>query len=484
MERSSVLPPTLRHLLLFALTFLFSLPQTRAQEVAADLAHTTAHPVPAWLDQAVVYEIFPRAFSEAGTLTAVTDRLDALHTLGVNVLWIMPVHPVGQAHRLGSLGSPYAPRDYFAIDPALGTKADFARLVDAAHARGMRVILDMVADHTSWDSPLLAAHPDFYTHDAGGKIVSPQGWSDVAGLNYTNPALRQYMVDMFVYWMQTFHLDGFRCDAATYVPTAFWEQLRPAVLAVRPDALLLAEAARPDLMTKAFDLDYAWPLLHSFNDVLEHGEPATTIEATWKVQQREYPQGAEHLLISDDHDEPRAVVRYGDNGALAATALVFTLPGVPMLYNGMEVGDASPSGAPALFEKRPIYWSPNPQFTAFYRALIPLRASSPALRHGTLVWLHNSDEAHVVSFLRQTPEETYLITVNLSNTPFRGTVEAAAPASQHWDEVSLTPDPRNRSAHASQADTEVPKPAPALPALSLNAFQVRIFRLLAPPLQP
>lgn len=438
------------------------------QDPAIDSSEV-ARTAPAWMMQANVYEIFPRDFSEAGTLNAVTARLGDLQATGVNTLWIMPVHPIGAEHRIGPLGSPYAPRDYYAIDPALGTKADFAHLVDAAHAHGMRVLLDMVADHTSPDSPLVAAHPDFYLHDVAGKLVQPHGWSDVAGLNYANPALRQYMVDMFVYWLRTFHLDGFRCDAAAYVPTSFWEQLRPPLEAIKPDVLLLAEASKPELMTKAFDLDYGWPLLHTFNEILEDGAPASEIQHTWAEQQHEFPRGTQHLLISDDHDEIRATVRYGIHGALAASALVFTLPGVPMLYNGMEVGDATPSGAPALFEKFHLYWGAGQQereAPGFYRALFAVRARSPALQTGTLQWLHNSDEQHIVSFVRHTADEDMLVIVNLSNTPFRGTLEA--PTSAHWEEIRLQSETR---VHPS------PEPTPtAVPALSLNAFQVRIFR--------
>ncbi len=455
-------------------------PTSKAQEPSRETGSLApARTAPVWMDNAVIYEVFPRDFSSDGTLNAVTAKLKTLHTLGVNVLWIMPVHPIGEVHRLGPLGSPYAARDFYAIDPALGTKADFTHLVEAAHALGMRVILDIAADHTAWDSVMMA-HPEFYTHDAAGHIVSPHGWSDVAGLNYDNPALRQYMIQMFTYWLKTFNLDGFRCDAAGFIPTSFWEQLRPALQAVRPDVLLLAEASKPELMTQAFDLDYGWPLLTTFNEVIEHGEPATAIEATWNKQLSRFPRGAEHMLISDDHDEQRATVRYGTGGALAASALVFTLPGVPLLYNGMEVGDATPSGAPALFEKFPLYWGAEqqrPQFAAFYRALIPLRLSSTALRHGDLTWLHNSDEQHVVSFTRSSPEETDLVTVNLSNTSFRGSIEVATPRNHAWQEVTLTPASASRSRSAA---TATDSPAPALPALSLDAFQVRIFRLPAP----
>jgi cyclomaltodextrinase len=451
-------------LLLACLPFFASvLPATylHAQDEALKpFAKFEAPPAPAWLDSAVIYEIYTRTFSKEGNFNAITARLDTLQQLGVNVLWIMPISPIGREHRLGRLGSPYSIQDYYAIDPDLGSKADFSALVQAAHQHHMRVILDMVADHTSWDSVMMA-HPDFYQHDAAGKIISPHGWSDVAGLNYANPGLRRYMDDMFLYWMKTFDLDGFRCDAANFVPTDFWEQLRPQIKRIRPDALLLAESSTPELMRSAFDLDYGWPLLATFDKVIESGQPASSIRQQIEEQASIFPKHTQHMLTSDDHDTARATVRYGAGGAMAASALVFTLPGVPMLYNGMEVGDATESGSPELFDKYDVDWnaaSEFPKFPVFYHALIALRESSTALQHGDITWLHNSDEQHVVTFLRSSAEETDLVAVNLSATPFRGTVEADAGP---WQEVSLT--------------KERP-PANAVPALSLDAFQVRILR--------
>ena len=442
--------------------------QTHAQALPTDTLDSSraiARAVPPWLSTAIVYEIFPRDFSAEGTLNGVTAKMGTLEQLGFNVLWIMPIQPIGVERRLGPLGSPYSIRDYYAIDPALGTKADFLRLVQAAHQHHMRVILDMVADHTSRDSVMMT-HPQFYQHDAAGNAVAPHGWSDVAALNYDNPELRKYMLAMFAYWLKDFDLDGFRCDAAGFVPTSFWNQVREEVQGIRPDALLLAEASKPELMRHDFDLDYAWPLLATFDRVIEHGEPASAIREEIAKQAAKFPSGTQHMLISDDHDEQRATVRYGAAGAIAASALVFTLPGVPMLYNGMEVGDATPSSGPALFEKRPLYWGAaheRPDFPEFYRVMIPLRKSSPALRGGDLVWLHNSDEAHVLTYLRRSPEETELVAANLSNARFRGTAEIPG---QGWQEVAL-----NAKAKPGVV---------ALPFLSLDPFQVRVFRLLTP----
>ena len=431
-----------------------------------------------FLDQAIFYEIFPRAFSPAGNLQGVTAKLDQLQALGVNVLWLMPIHPIGKVKKMGSFGSVYAVSDYLAVNPDLGTKDDLLRLVQAAHARHIRVILDEVPDHTAWDSVMMT-HPEFYKHNAAGQILYPHNWTDVAALNYNNPALRKYMVDMFAYWLKAFNVDGFRCDDAADVPTLFWDEARTALKAIRPDVLMLAEASKPELMQRDFDIDYAWPLLDTLNRVLVQGQPATAIRDTMEAERERFPEGSRHMLISDDHDTQRATVRYGAPAALAASALVFTLPGAPMLYNGMEVGDATPSAGPALFEKVPIFWPSGyieRAFPAFYRAMIPLRASSPALRHGDLVWAHNSDEKHVVTFLRRSPEETDLVAVNLANTPFTGTVEAVPSG---WQEVVLPSAAQEHEEGMPSAHAAPPPPATALPALSLDPFGVRIFRHLS-----
>ena len=434
-----------------------------------------AQHVPAWMDQAIFYEIFPRDFSPEGTLNGVTAKLDNLQKLGVTVLWLMPIHPVGRTHRMGTYGSVYAVSDYYAIDPALGTKADLMHLVQAAHQRHMLVILDEVADHTAWDNAMMA-HPSYYKRDAAGKVLYPHSWTDVAALNYADPALRGYMVDMFSYWLKTFDLDGFRCDDAGDVPLRFWDEASAALRSIRPDVLLLAEASQPDLLRGDFNIDYGWPLLATINHIILHGEPASEVRDVINAQATRYPLGSWHMLISDDHDTRRAVVRYGAEGALAASALVFTLPGAPMLYNGMEVGDATPSTGPALFEKLPIVWQSGQverAFPTFYKTLIPLRGSSPALRHGELVWVHNSDEAHVVTYLRRSPEDTVLVAVNLANTLFAGSIEAPPGA---WQEVVLHDVEDAGEAGMPTADLAVPPPPVALPALSLPPFGVRIFR--------
>jgi glycosidase len=414
---------------------------------------------PEWLRSGVIYEVFPRSFSSQGNLNGVTLGLDRLKALGVTVVWLMPIHPVGQLKKLGTNGSPYAVRDYYAIAPDYGSKEDLRHLIAEAHRRDMKVILDMVADHTAFDSVMMA-HPEFYKHDKEGHFISPHGWNDVAALDYSNPALRQYMIGVLKYWVKEFGVDGYRCDAAEEVPTDFWEQTRAALNQVNPEILMLAEASKPELLRSAFQVDYAWPLLFKMDDVLMRGAPASDLRTTIEQQDTTFSKQALHMTITDDHDEDRAVVRYGASGALAASAFMFTMDGVPLLYNGMEAADATPSSAPALFESSKIYWQTSqmrPEFQQFYKFIIPFRKQHSALWNGKVTWVHNSDEQHVVSYLRGSGKEELLVVINLSNTPFRGTVEAGL---GDWQEV------KEPLFHDAQA---------ALPAVSLDAFEFRIF---------
>ena len=392
---------------------------------ADDITNVPARPSPEWLRDGVIYEIFPRDFSRAGNLNAVTAKLDQLKNLGVNVLWIMPIHPIGVKGRKGEYGSPYSIRDYYAVDPDYGTLEDFKRLVAGAHQRGMKVIMDLVANHTSWDSVMMT-NKAFYKQDAKGNVISPDpGWTDVAGLNYANPQLRQYMITMMKYWIKTCDIDGYRCDVAWAVPVDFWNQARAALEKTKPDIMMLAEASQPDLLTNAFDIDYSWPLLHTLNDVIMRGAPATKLQATWEETRRRFPKDALHMRISDDHDESRAVARFGFDGAEAAQALMFTLDGVPLLYNGMEVGDATESGDPALFDKLPIVWAPKdrPPLREIYRSLIQLRKQYPAFRNNHVVWLRNSSEASLVTLMRSDENDQFVVVINFSNRPLSATVK-------------------------------------------------------------
>jgi cyclomaltodextrinase / maltogenic alpha-amylase / neopullulanase len=384
--------------------------------------------------------------------------------LGVDILWLMPIHPIGEKMRKGSIGSPYAVRDYYAINPAYGTEADLKELVSQAHKRNLRVIIDIVANHTSWDSVLLQ-HPEFYKQDAAGKIIPPvPDWTDVAGLNYENPKLCDQMLDMLKHWLdpKTFDLDGFRCDVASMVPTTFWERARVELSQVKPDFMMLAEASKPELLVNAFDIDYAWPLHGTLNEVLLNGAPASEFKRSWEESVQQFPHGSLHLRISDNHDEARAVARFGAKGALAASALMFTLDGVPLLYNGMEVGDATESGDPALFEKMPVFWNPKgrPPLRNIYQDLIRLRKDNPAFRNTNVVWLRNSDEKNLVTMLRSDEKSEFVVVINFSNRPLTGWVEV--PHENGFKSVKI----RGMQDY----------PATSFPLFRLSGFEWRIYR--------
>ncbi len=318
--------------------------------------------------------------------------------------------------------------------------------------------------------------PDFYEHDASGKITYPHDWYDVAKLNYANPKLREYMTEMLKYWIREFDLDGFRCDVAEDVPTDFWEKARVELDKIKPDILMLAEGHKPDLEVKAFELDYSWPLHSALTDVLQGRAPASDLREAWEKEFKDWPRGALHMRFSDNHDERRAIARFGEPGALAASAMMFALDGVPLIYNGMEAGDTTESGAPALFEKLPIFWGNaerRPEFPRFYHQVSALRRSSEALRRGSLEWLRNSDESRVVTYLRRSKDEEILVAINFSNRPFAGFVEAANGTSF----VDITPDiqpplPPDAPPPARAART---RPV-ALPTLTLDSWGFRIFR--------
>ena len=391
----------------------------------ADVSAATARPSPEWLRTGTIYEIYPRDFSPAGNLAGVTAKLDELHDLGVNILWTMPIHPIGEKFRKGDFGSPYSIKDYYAVDPNYGTLDDFKKLVAGAHQRGMKVLMDIVANHTAWDSVMMT-NKTFYKQDTNGHVIPPvPEWTDVAGLSYTGPALRDYMIAMLKYWVKEADVDGFRCDVAYMVPTDFWEQARAELTKIKPDLVLLAEASKPELLTNAFDLDYSWPLLAALNQVMLHDTPASDLRKSWEDSARQFPKHALHMRMSDDHDEARAIARYGIQGALAASALMFTLDGVPLLYNGMEVGDATESGDPALFDKLNICWNPKerPPLRKTYHDLIQLRKEHPALRTDQVTWLANSDESKIISFTRSDEHEEFLVLINLSSRRVSGTVK-------------------------------------------------------------
>lgn len=435
---------------------------------AVDYAKEQALQGPKWIGDGVVYSVFTRDFSSEGTLNGVTEKLENIKNLGATIIWLMPIQPIGQQSKKGAIGSPYAIRDYYEVNPDYGNKQDLKNLVSRAHQLGLKVILDAVVNHTSWDSALMKK-PKFYKHDANGRIMPPMPeWSDVAALDYDNQEVRVYILDMLKYWLKEFDIDGYRFDAASLVPMDFWKEVRRELLRVKTDIMLLGEEDLPEGLAVAFDVDYAWDFEKALNDVMTNGAPATeTLQTVLKKEKSTFPRGSLHMRFSDNHDKKRAIARFSEKGALAASALIFTLDGVPLIYNGMEVGDTSESTDPALFEKIPIFWETaqmRPEFASFYPLIIALRKQHPALRTGDMLWLKNSDESRIAAYVRKNKEEEFLIAINFSNRPFEGTIE--------------TDDRKYQDLTPSLTSTTIKDDTTAFPALSLKPFEFRIYMKL------
>ncbi len=430
-----------------------------AQETKRDFSKETARASQDWIKDATVYQIFPRQYSAKGDFNSITADLDRLDKMGVDILWLMPIHPIGELKKKGTIGSPYAVKDFYDVNPRYGTKADFKRLVDETHKRGMKIIIDIVANHTAWDSVMMK-NPSFYTKNDKGEIISPiADWADVADLNYDNPELRKYMIEMLKFWVRDFDVDGFRCDVAGFVPTSFWEEARREVDKVKKDTFWLAEWHEPDLLVNAFNADYSWSGHTALDEVLHGKKPAKHIREVWELERAKFPKNTLHMRFLDNHDERRAIARFGEKGALAGQAYVFLIDGIPLVYNGMEVGDTTESGAPALFEKLPIYWDikqRRPEFPKFYDAMIKLRENEVALRRGETIWVKNSDEERVLTFKRKIGNEEILVAINMTSSPFFGSIEVGG----NFEEIA----PNSK------------KGAVSLPTLSLESFGYRIFK--------
>lgn len=399
-----------------------------AKPLESKISCRKALPAPEWAQRGVMYSIFPRNFSEKGDLGGVAEKVDELKNLGVGILWLLPIHPIGREKRKGTLGSPYSIQNYHEIDPAYGTKEDLKNLVKKVHSTGLKIILDAVLNHTAWDNVLMEQHPEFYRRDETGQVIPPlPEWKDVAALDYSNPELRSFMIGMLQEQLREYDLDGFRFDASDFVPLDFWEEVREKLHEVKEDILLLGEGEKPEALCEAFDLDYDWRFKKALDAILIDGAPATqTIQRVLREEEELFPPGSLHLRFSDNHDERRAIARYGEKGALAASALLFALDGVPLIYNGMEVGDTTESRDPALFEKMPIFWKSEvirPDFKPCYRKLIAFRKAHPALWKGKTSWLKNSCEDRVLTFIRTFEEDSIFVAINFSNQPIEGKID-------------------------------------------------------------
>ncbi|WP_375431879.1 alpha-amylase family glycosyl hydrolase [uncultured Friedmanniella sp.] len=376
---------------------------------------------PQWCRNATIYQVNTRQFTAVGTFAAAAEHLPRLKELGVSILWLMPVHPIGESHRKGGLGSPYSVRDYYGVNPELGTADDLRAFVASAHELGLRVILDWVANHTAWDCTLLAEHPEWYARDYKGDVTPTPwwDWDDIIDLDYRVPELRQYMTEAMVHWVREYDLDGFRCDVAGFVPTDFWETVRRELDQVKP-VFLLAEWESRDLHRAAFDMSYAWSWNEALHAIAMGEADVELLRIFYSWDRKAWPDDSIRMMFVANHDknawEGTEYEMFGD-ALEAAIVLSVVGRGMPLVHNGQEAGLRRRL---KFFDRDPIEWRNDPM-ADFYRRLIALRRDTPALWSGGwgahMVPVPNDAPSQVLSFVRSDERYRVLALFNFSGSP-------------------------------------------------------------------
>ena len=379
-------------------------------------------------------------------MRAFAAHLPRLAALGVGIVWLLPIHPIGQHNRKGTLGSYYAVQDYHAVGAEFGTLADLRAVVAETHRLGMRLILDWVANHSASDNPLVQAHPDWYQRDEAGHPVAPfPDWTDVIAFDYTRPALHEWMRDAMAYWVREADIDGFRCDVAGMVPTAFWEAVRPHLDTLKP-VFMLSEwddlfdpvhrtlAVPAHHLRRAFDSTYAFRLHWLFDEIARHEQPVTALDEYLALERTMYPPGVSLLNFTTSHDvntwEGTEYERLGAN-AQAFAVLAALLPGIPLVYSGQE---AALDRRLAFFERDPIAWNDYP-LADFYTRLLTLRGAHPALAafDAASVFARVESPAGTYAFSRHKGRAVVLVVVNLR--PEAQAVQTPPAAAGPWLDV-------------------------------------------------
>lgn len=399
-----------------------------AEPAKQNLSSLTARPSPEWLTHGVIYQIWPRNFTREGTLKAATAKLPWIADLGATIVYLCPItlsdddprrefwSTRQKASPSNNPRNPYRMKDYFRVDPEYGTEADLHEFVAAAHKLNLKVMLDLVYFHAgpTWAKTQPA---EFCKRDAAGKVFTGQ-WNFPV-LNFQSQKLREHLWNNMVYWVKEFKIDGYRCDVADAVPLDFWEEGRARLDAIRPDLVILSEGQRAADQVKAFDVSYGFSWYSTTENVVARGLPASALRKLWEKQSSERPRGARFIRYTDNHDLNRPDVVLGERGAAAMAVVNFTLDGVPFLYNGQEIGDATPQD---LFSHWPIRWEAAtlPKASgklALHRKLVQMRRNERILGDGQVVWLDNDQPDSVLSFLRRAPGGEILSVTNLSNRP-------------------------------------------------------------------
>ncbi len=377
---------------------------------------------PEWTKSAAIYQVNLRQFTPEGTFVAAEKELPRLKDLGIGIVWLMPIHKIGAAHRKGTLGSPYAVQDYYSVNPEFGTLDDLKHFVATSHGLGLHLILDWVGNHTAWDNVLVKQHPEWYVRNWKGDLTPTPwwDWEDIIDLDYTKPALREYMTKAMLYWVKTADIDGYRCDAAGFVPLDFWNEARRQTDAVKP-TFWLAEWQSRDMEARAFDMLYGWSWYDAVRAVtMGKKTDLSEIFTYYSWNEKFYPRDGMAMIFVSNHDknawEGTEFEQFGP-GLDPAIILSVVGEGMPLIYNGQEAGY---NHRLKFFEKDPIVWKPSAEGD-LYKKLLALKTANSALWNAhwgaRMIPVVNSAPNQVLSFVRQNSKDKVVAVLNLSGQP-------------------------------------------------------------------
>lgn len=362
------------------------------------------------LSDIVIYQINPRVYAPDNSFQAILPHLDHIRDVGCNIIWFMPIYPIGEEK---TKNSPYAVKDYYGVNPEFGTLDDFKLLINEAHNRGIGVIVDWVPNHTAWDNAWIE-NSDWYTQDSIGNIIYPEGtdWTDVADLNFDNQEMRLAMINAMKYWVTEVGVDGFRCDAVDHVPADFLKQCNDSLRAI-PDKnlLLLAESAQKDIFLSDFDLNYGWEFAVEMRKVYQEGESASVLYQSNEEEYRGIPKGKQKLRFTTNHDEAAKhspIVEWCSlRGSMSALATVLFFPGVPMIYSSQETGYPHPVN---FFHYTAIDWNANSELQKEYAQLLAIYNENQGLRKGDFVYYPDDN---ILLFERTYDNTVYIVVINV-----------------------------------------------------------------------
>ncbi|MFP4488640.1 MAG: alpha-amylase family glycosyl hydrolase [Bacteroidales bacterium] len=390
---------------------------------------TATYESPAWSRDAVLYELNVRQFSDEGTFSAVEERVDELADLGVDVIWFMPIHPIGELERKGPLGSYYSVRDFKDVNPEFGDMDDFRSLVSSIHQAGMYVMMDWVPNHSSWDNPLAEEHPEWYVKDSTGSFVSPYDWTDVIQFDWSNEELQEYMMEALLYWVEELDIDGYRVDHPHVTPAEFWLEARLAMEKIKPVLMLAENEDRVEFFEKGFDMNYSWELHHLMNRVAQGEEEARVLHRALEEDLERFPDDAGRLRFITNHDENSwagTIEERMGEAHEAFAVFMYTIPGVPLIYNGQEAGL---NKRLEFFDRDPIEWRDS-YLRDFYTSLNTLKEENPALHNfrwaGDFTGVTVTGDADVYAFRREKDDNIIITIINFDDEAAEFTVNTGS----------------------------------------------------------